>query len=88
MSLILNDVDLMAWTVEDLILSRSNSEVLEFRSCSELDDRWRSAAKALNIYPLNLRVMIMIVESIGRSWLIPQTFLHSVSMPVRLTSLW
>ncbi|KAM2852719.1 hypothetical protein FF1_023392 [Malus domestica] len=47
MSLILADFDLMAWTVEDLILSRSNSEVLEFRSCSELDDRWKICSKSI-----------------------------------------
>ncbi|KAM0958044.1 hypothetical protein EV1_023146 [Malus domestica] len=47
MSLILTDFDLMAWTVEVLILSRSNLEVLEFRSCSELDDRWKMCSRSI-----------------------------------------
>ena len=46
MSLILTDFDLMASTVEDVILSRSNLEGLEF-SCSELDDRWKICSKSI-----------------------------------------
>ncbi|KAM1491305.1 hypothetical protein PS1_023773 [Malus domestica] len=46
-SLILTDFGLMARMVEDLILSSSKLEVLELRSCTELDDRWKICSKSM-----------------------------------------
>ncbi|TQD98753.1 hypothetical protein C1H46_015662 [Malus baccata] len=40
-------LNLMARKVEDLILSCSNLELLEIRTCPELDDRWKICSKSI-----------------------------------------
>ncbi|KAM0954937.1 hypothetical protein TB2_023034 [Malus domestica] len=75
-SLILTDFGLMARMVEDLILSSSKLEVLELRSCTELDDRWKICSKSMEriaIEPesydydreINRRVLVVVCPNVS-----------------------
>lgn len=61
---------------------------LKLLRAAELDDRWKICSKIMKRLAIEPESYDYDRESIGRVWLILQTFLPSVSMPAGLTSLW